>query len=139
MSTPTKPTEPVSDHRHAAPTGQRQQRLPALPPALLTDEQKSLAANMKEEIARSFQGFVNARDDGVAGRRPADPTTEEAVAYDFATGLVLGGVLAEQTYRAAVEQFGTQGAAEPSYLIGYYCMVSVTLNTFDVPVPEVRH
>jgi len=75
----------------------------------------------------------------VAGRRPADLTTEEAVAYDFATGLVLGGVLAEQTYRAAVEQFGTQGAAELSYLIGYYCMVSVTLNTFDVPVPEVRH
>jgi hypothetical protein len=64
MSTPTKPTEPGSDHRHAAPTGQRQQRLPALPLALLTDEQKSLAANMKEEIARSFQGFVNVRDDG---------------------------------------------------------------------------
>jgi alkylhydroperoxidase family enzyme len=75
----------------------------------------------------------------VAGRRPADLTTEEAVAYDFATGLVLGGVLAEQTYRAAVEQFGTQGAAELSYLTGYYCMVSVTLNTFDVPVPEVQH
>jgi len=23
-----------------------------------------------------------------------------------------------------------------SYLIGLYCMVSVTLNTFDVPIPE---
>jgi hypothetical protein len=44
--------------------------------------------------------------------------------------------LPELTYRAAVEQFGQHGAAELSYLIGLYCMVSVTLNTFDVPIPE---
>jgi 4-carboxymuconolactone decarboxylase len=52
---------------------------------------------------------------------------------------VSGGVLPELTYRAAVEQFGMQGAAELSYLIGYYCMVSVTLNTFDVPIPAAQH
>jgi IS5 family transposase len=37
MSTPTKSAEPASTHR-----------LPALPPDLLTDKQKSLAADMKE-------------------------------------------------------------------------------------------
>ncbi|MGC2781852.1 MAG: carboxymuconolactone decarboxylase family protein [Bradyrhizobium sp.] len=72
----------------------------------------------------------------VAGQRPADLTRPEAVAYDFASALVNGGVLPELTYKAAVEQFGVHGAAELSYLIGVYCMVSVTLNTFDVPVPE---
>jgi 4-carboxymuconolactone decarboxylase len=72
----------------------------------------------------------------VAGQRPVDLTRQEAVAYDFAAPLVNGGVLQELTYKAAVEQFGTRGAAELSYLIGVYCMVSVTLNTFDVPVPE---
>jgi len=72
----------------------------------------------------------------VAGQRPVDLTRQEAVAYDFAFALVNGGVLPELTYRAAVEQFGAHGAAELSYLIGVYCMVSVTLNTFDVPVPE---
>lgn len=72
----------------------------------------------------------------VAGQRPVDLTKQEAVAYDFAAALVNGGVLPELTYRAAVEQFGAHGAAELSYLIGVYCMVSVTLNTFDVPVPE---
>ena len=72
----------------------------------------------------------------VAGQRPADLTRQEAVAYDFASALVGGGVLPELTYKAAVEQFGVHGAAELSYLIGLYCMVSVTLNTFDVPVPE---
>jgi 4-carboxymuconolactone decarboxylase len=72
----------------------------------------------------------------VAGQRPTDLTRQEAVAYDFAAALVNGGVLPELTYKAAVEQFGAHGAAELSCLIGVYCMVSVTLNTFDVPVPE---
>ena len=185
-------------------------RLPIIPPDRLSDEQKVLAADMKEGIAKSFQGFVNIRDDGallgpwnpwlrepkfgkpvweltkamafnpslppavrevailvtgahfrsayelyahvivaerkglsdeklatiVAGQRPADLTKQEAGAYDFASALVSGGVLPELTYRAAVEQFGESGAAELSYLIGLYCMVSVTLNTFDVPIPE---
>ena len=72
----------------------------------------------------------------VAGQRPADLTREEAVAYDVASTLVGGGVLAELTYRAAVATFGTHGAAELMQLVGLYCMVSVTLNAFDVPVPE---
>lgn len=72
----------------------------------------------------------------VAGQRPVDLTKDEAVAYDFASALVNGGVLPELTYKAAVKQFGVHGAAELSYLVGVYCMVSVTLNTFDVPVPE---
>jgi len=74
----------------------------------------------------------------VAGQRPGDLTREEAVGYDFASALVSGGVLPELTYRAAVAQFGQEGAAELSYLVGLYCMVSVTLNTFDVPVPEEK-
>jgi 4-carboxymuconolactone decarboxylase len=49
---------------------------------------------------------------------------------------VSGGVLPEPTWRAAVAAFGPHGAAELSYLIGRYCVVSVTLNTFDVPAPE---
>ncbi|VIO72966.1 hypothetical protein CI1B_46150 [Bradyrhizobium ivorense] len=185
-------------------------RLPIIAPEHLTLEQKSLAADMKEEIAKYYQGFSNIRDDGalmgpwnpwlhepkfgkpiwdlakamavnpsvpagvreiailvtgthfkapyelyahvrmaersglsdaklttiVSGQRPVDLTRQEAVAYDFASALVSGGILPELTYKAAVEQFGAQGAAELSYFIGFYCMVSVTLNTFDVPVPE---
>jgi 4-carboxymuconolactone decarboxylase len=72
----------------------------------------------------------------VAGQRPVDLTRQEAVAFDFAFALVNGGVLPELTYRAAVQEFGEHGAAELSYLIGVYCLVSVTLNTFDVPVPD---
>jgi 4-carboxymuconolactone decarboxylase len=56
--------------------------------------------------------------------------------YDVAAALTAGGVLPELTYRAAVDAFGVHGAAELCYLVGLYCLVSVTLNGFDVPVPE---
>jgi 4-carboxymuconolactone decarboxylase len=73
----------------------------------------------------------------VAGQRPSDLTREEAVAYDVAAALVSGGVLPELTYRQSIAAFGEQGTAEFINLVGLYCMVSVTLNGFDVPVPEV--
>jgi alkylhydroperoxidase family enzyme len=72
----------------------------------------------------------------VAGQRPGDLTRAEAIAYDMAASLVAGGVLPELIWRAAVAEWGESGAAELSYLIGLYCMVSVTLNSFAVPVPE---
>ncbi len=72
----------------------------------------------------------------VAGQRPDDLSREEAIAYDVAAALVDGHVLPELTYRQAVAAFGEHGAAELIYLVGLYCLVSVTLNGFDVPVPE---
>jgi 4-carboxymuconolactone decarboxylase len=72
----------------------------------------------------------------VAGERPNDLTREEAIAYDVASALVAGGVLPALTYQQAVKAFGEDGTAEFIYLVGLYCMVSVTLNGFDVPVPE---
>ena len=73
----------------------------------------------------------------VAGERPTNLSREEAVAFDVAASLVKGGILPKATYRAAVETFGEDGAAELMYLIGGYCLVCVILNAFDVPVPEL--
>lgn len=72
----------------------------------------------------------------VAGQRPVDLTMEEFVAYDLAAALNAGGVLPELCYKRAVEVFGLEATAELIYLVGLYCMVSVTLNGFDVPIPE---
>ena len=74
----------------------------------------------------------------IAGQRPGDLTREEAVAYDMASALVSGGVLPQLTYQQAVTLFGEGGAAELISLVGLYCMVSVTLNGYDVPLPEVE-
>ncbi|MGY4411254.1 4-carboxymuconolactone decarboxylase [Bradyrhizobium sp. LB9.1b] len=71
-----------------------------------------------------------------AGQRPGNLSDEEAVPYDVASALVSGGVLPEIVHRRAVKIFGVDGAAELVYLVGLYCLVSVTLNGFDVPVPD---
>jgi len=71
-----------------------------------------------------------------ANIKPTDLSAEESVAYDVAFALVNGGVLPEPCYRLAVETFGQHGANELIYLVGLYALVSMTLNGFNVPVPE---
>ncbi len=71
-----------------------------------------------------------------AGQRPPDLSKQEAVAYDVTSRLMQGGQLGDTTYKAAVSAFGDQGTAELFYLIGGYCLISVLLNGYDVPVPE---
>jgi 4-carboxymuconolactone decarboxylase len=71
-----------------------------------------------------------------ANLKPADLDAQESVAYDVAFALVNGGVLPEPCYRLAVETFGQHGANELIYLVGLYALVSMTLNGFNVPVPE---
>ncbi len=72
----------------------------------------------------------------VSGSRPGDLSAEEAVAYDVAYALVGGGTLPRPCYDLAVSTFGQHGANELIYLVGLYCLVSVTLNGFNVPLPE---
>ena len=71
----------------------------------------------------------------VAGQRPSDLTHEEAVAYDLAAALCGGGVPAI-VYQSSIKAFGEEATAELIYLVGLYCMVSTTLNGFNVPLPE---
>jgi hypothetical protein len=72
----------------------------------------------------------------VAGERPTDLTREEAVAYDMASALVSGRLLPQILYDQGKSLFGEDGLAEFINLVGLYCGVSMTLNGFDVPVPD---
>jgi alkylhydroperoxidase family enzyme len=71
-----------------------------------------------------------------AGARPADLDEQEGCAYDVAFALSGGGVLPEPAWNRAVKLFGRHGANELVYLVGLYALVSITLNGFDVPLPE---
>jgi alkylhydroperoxidase family enzyme len=187
-------------------------RVPPIPPAALSPEQKPLAEDMRAGIQKSFKGFTAIAPDGalvgpwapwlrwpqfggpvweltkalsaspklpkpvrevailvtgarfrsayeiyahvlvaeqrglsddkiatiVAGQRPGDLTREEAIAYDAAAALVEGHVLPELTWRQVVNAFGEDAAAELVYLVGLYSLVSVILNGFDVPVPDLE-
>lgn len=68
--------------------------------------------------------------------KPTDLDEQESVAYDVAYSLSRGGVLPEPLYRLGVDTFGQHGMNELIYLVGLYALVSVTLNGFNVPVPE---
>jgi alkylhydroperoxidase family enzyme len=72
----------------------------------------------------------------VGDLKPGDLSSEESLAFDVAYALVRGSVLPEPLYRLAVQTFGQHGANELIYLVGLYSLVSVTLNGFNVPVPE---
>ncbi|ACA15272.1 conserved hypothetical protein [Methylobacterium sp. 4-46] len=71
-----------------------------------------------------------------AGQRPPDLGRAEAIAYDVASALVTGRLLPKLNYEQARAEFGEDGLAELINLVGLYCCVSVTLNGFDVPVPD---
>jgi len=71
-----------------------------------------------------------------ANLRPADLTGEEGIAYDMATALLGGGVLASPIWESALRTFGEEGAREIVYLVGHYCFISMTLNGFAIPIPD---
>lgn len=57
-------------------------------------------------------------------------------AVEAAGAIVGGGVLPAVVYSQALLLFGQHSLNELIYLVGAYCLVSVTLNGFNVPVPE---
>ena len=71
-----------------------------------------------------------------AGQRPGDLTAQEAAAFDVATALLDGGVLAGPTYDYARMILGQGPLNELIYLVGLYAFVSTTLNGYDVPTEE---
>jgi hypothetical protein len=58
-------------------------RLPIIAPAELSAEQKPLYDNMRDGIARNFQGFVNIRDDGACWVRGIRGSTSPNLASRF--------------------------------------------------------
>jgi 4-carboxymuconolactone decarboxylase len=78
----------------------------------------------------------------LAGERPdfaaapdADPDRENMV-HDYASELVEAGRVSDDMHARALAVFGEQGLVELVGVIGYYHMVSLTLNAFNVPLPE---
>jgi 4-carboxymuconolactone decarboxylase len=70
------------------------------------------------------------------GRVPDFRDAQEAIVYDFARELQQDGRVSDATYAAAREAFGVKGVVELTALIGYYTMVSMTLNAHGVPMPD---
>ena len=74
-------------------------------------------------------------------RGPADPAAfgEDAAAaavYAFAEELCRTRRVGDERYAAVKGRFGDVGAVELVALVGYYHLVSLALNTFEIKAPD---
>ncbi len=70
------------------------------------------------------------------GRAPSFDKRDEAVVYEFARTLQEDGRVPDAIYDEARALFGVKGVVELTALVGYYTMVSMTLNAHGVPLPD---
>ena len=71
-----------------------------------------------------------------AGQPPAGLAADEQMVYDVAWQLVEDRRLDETLYRRAVALLGAKALVELVGTMGYYTLASMTLNAFEVELPE---
>ncbi len=94
-----------------------------------------------------FEGWAHeriARREGVReevvlalrqGETPTFDDPQEELAHVFAKELLATKRVPDALYERATETFGHEGVVDLVSLLGYYCVISMTLNTFEVPLP----
>jgi len=70
------------------------------------------------------------------GRSPEFEDPNEFAIYEYARELQSSGQVLEATYEKVLAQLNTAGIVELTALIGYYTMVSMTLNAHEIPLPD---
>lgn len=70
-----------------------------------------------------------------AGVAPVFERDDERIVHAVATQLLNDRRVDEATFGAAEALLGEVGLVELSTLIGYYCLISMMLNLFEVPLP----
>lgn len=72
----------------------------------------------------------------IAARRvPALADARERAVYEVAAALLAGGRVPAPLYRQGLEALGERGLVELVGILGYYCLVALTLNTFELGLP----
>ena len=70
------------------------------------------------------------------GQRPEAMSETEAVVYDVASTLWRERTIDQALFDRAIALLGQQALTDLVGVIGYYALVSATLNVFDMPLPE---
>jgi 4-carboxymuconolactone decarboxylase len=71
-----------------------------------------------------------------AGRAPKKAPRDEQAIYAFAKELYAKRRVGTATYNRVRKLLGDAGTVELVGILGYYALVSMTLNTFRMPIPE---
>lgn len=70
------------------------------------------------------------------GRRPDGMDDTAAAVHDFAAELHRHRVVSDATYARAEAALGLQGVVDLVGILGYYTLISMTINAFHVPLPD---
>ena len=70
------------------------------------------------------------------GIRPDFANDDEAAVYDFLTALLNTSKVDDATYAKCLETLGERGIIDLMATLTHYTIVSMTLNTFRMPLPE---
>lgn len=88
------------------------------------------------EMARKA-GLPEATIDAIrTGVKPALRDDGERAVYDLVTEYLQRHRVSDATYTRAVEVIGERGVCDVVAIVGYYGLVSMTLNAFEVGLPE---
>lgn len=71
-----------------------------------------------------------------AGERPAFDDADDELIFMFATELHEDRCVSDQTFSAALSRFGRATTVNLVGLLGYYTLVAMTLNVFEVTMPD---
>ena len=79
------------------------------------------------------------RNDFVDALRDKSPLPQldgaEQIVVDYATELFETNRVSEGVFKAALDHFGAQQLTELTTMMGYYCMLALNVNAFEVDVP----
>jgi 4-carboxymuconolactone decarboxylase len=71
-----------------------------------------------------------------ANQRPATMAEDETTVYDFVSELLATGHVSDSAFKRVRDAFGERGVIDLVGAVGYYSLVSMTLNVAQVPLPE---
>ncbi len=69
------------------------------------------------------------------GEQPEFTEADEQAVYAVTRALLVSGRVADAEYAAAHAVVGDQGMVELTQVVGFYCLISFSLNAFEVALP----
>ncbi len=75
--------------------------------------------------------------ESIRGReKPHWETREQALVFEFSNSLLSDRNVADELYEETVAAFGIDSIVDLVGILGYYSFISMTINVFDVPLPD---
>lgn len=131
----------LADHAHklgghvrfATPFTKKQTEIAILCTARYWTAQFEWAAHVRLGLAA---GLTQAQIDAIAERRtPQFDDADDRLVYEFASAYYRDHRIDDALFARVEGRWGRKGVVDLAGLIGYYSLVSVTLNVFEVPTP----